>query len=71
MDWLALRHRHATPVEFWPKDNILVPDPEKSDALAHTIEKVAGSAVCVVLALVLAFVFLRRAARDRVARYSQ
>jgi membrane protease YdiL (CAAX protease family) len=68
MDWLALRHRHATPVDFWPKDNVFMPDASESDRVAHTIERAGGAIVLTVIALVVAFVVLRRVLRDRAAR---
>jgi membrane protease YdiL (CAAX protease family) len=68
MDWLALRHRHATPVDFWPKDMVLVPDPGASDALARQIELVAGTCVLAVVLVIVLVLALRRFAADRAAR---
>ena len=68
MDWLALRHRHATPVDFWPKDTVIIPDPAASDAVARQIELVAGSAILVVAAVVIMVVALRKFVADRAAR---
>jgi membrane protease YdiL (CAAX protease family) len=60
MDWLALRHRHATPAVFWPKDGVLFPDPAASDAVARTVERaVLGTAGGVTLVAALIFVVRR------------
>ena len=68
MDWLALRHRHATPVDFWPKDNTLLPDAIASDRVAHVIEKTAGMTVVGIALVVVVFFLVRRFVRDRAAR---
>jgi hypothetical protein len=54
MDWLALRHRKATPIHFWPSDfPFAVPfEDQQREALARVIERRAGA----VFALI--FVFL-------------
>jgi tRNA A58 N-methylase Trm61 len=68
MDWLALRHRHATPVDFWPKDTVIIPDPAASDAMARQIELVAGSGALLIVAGVIMVIALRRFVADRSAR---
>jgi hypothetical protein len=68
MDWLALRHRHATPVDFWPKDTVMIPDPGASDAVARQIELIAGSIVLFVVAVAVMVIALRRFVADRAAR---
>ncbi len=68
MDWLALRHRHATPVDFWPKDNTLLPDAIASDSVAHVIEKTAGMTVVGIALVAIVFFLVRRFVRDRAAR---
>jgi membrane protease YdiL (CAAX protease family) len=68
MDWLALRHRHATPVEFWPKDNTMLPDANQSDHVAHVIERTVGLTVLGIAATVIVFFVVRRLLRDRAAR---
>ena len=69
MDWLALRHRHATPVDFWPKEGVYIPEPAASDQVARGIERIAGSIVFAIVFAIVAFVLARRVIRDRVARY--
>ncbi len=68
MDWLALRHRHATPVDFWPNEMVIVPDPDASDAVARVIEKIAMSGTLGVVIVAVAFFAIRRTLRDRAAR---
>jgi membrane protease YdiL (CAAX protease family) len=70
MDWLALRHRHATPVEFWPKDALVIPEPADSDRVAHVIEKIGGAGILGIVLIVILFVVVRRLVRDRAARYA-
>ncbi len=68
MDWLALRHRHATPVTWWPQDGVLLPDAASSDRVAWAVERGAGGVVLGVIAAAVLFVVLRRTLRDRAAR---
>lgn len=68
MDWLSLRHRHATPLVFWPPKpgEAVSLDAAARDALAQKIE--TGAAIFVASAVVLAIAFwLVRRRRLRVA----
>jgi membrane protease YdiL (CAAX protease family) len=73
MDWLSLRHRHATPVKLWPSDGppvIAGPDyqlqEQAREHIASTVERVAIP-VFAVLFLLLVF-FVLRSRRARLAR---
>jgi membrane protease YdiL (CAAX protease family) len=66
MDWLALRHRKATPLYFWPTT-----DPTKSaavveaerEALAQQVETGAAIVIAILFALLVYFVIRSRRAR--------
>jgi membrane protease YdiL (CAAX protease family) len=66
MDWLALRHRKATPLDFWPTT-----DPTKSavvveaerEALARQVETYAAIVMAILFALFVYFVVRSRRAR--------
>jgi membrane protease YdiL (CAAX protease family) len=63
MDWLALRHRKATPLHLWateapPIGTAWLLEEEKREALAKTVERTAAG-VFVVLFIVLVFLVIR------------
>src|SRR6185436_16355444 len=71
MDWLALRHRKATPIHLWPSATPSLGEAwfleeENREALAKTVERTAGLVLAVLFALLLYFVVLSR--RRRLAR---
>jgi membrane protease YdiL (CAAX protease family) len=72
MDWLALRHRKATPLHFWSEDVPLpgtkewILEDDKREALALTIERTAAP-IFALLFLLLAVMVVRRH-RDFFAR---
>jgi membrane protease YdiL (CAAX protease family) len=69
MDWLALRHRKATPLHLWPSaetsaiGKALIAEDEKREALAQTIERVGGGVFLVLFALLVYFVLRSRKRR--------
>jgi membrane protease YdiL (CAAX protease family) len=68
MDWLSLRHRHATPVHFWPPDPTalvsLTEEAETREALAQVVERVAGGVFVLVIVLFVILVIRHRRARS-------
>lgn len=68
MDWLSLRHRHATPVHFWPPDPTtfapLAEEAEMREALARTVERTAGVVFLVVVVLFVLLVARHRRAKS-------
>jgi membrane protease YdiL (CAAX protease family) len=68
MDWLSLRHRHCTPLVFWPPESPVscVENADARDALARSIEQ-AGAAIAAVLLVLVIFVVVRQR-RARLAR---
>lgn len=65
MDWLALRHRSATPLFLWPRESPLglVVEAEQREALARTIEATAAGVFVVLFALFVYFVVRSRRRR--------
>lgn len=65
MDWLSLRHRHCTPLVFWPPP--LSPgcmeNAAERDALAKTIEQIAGGVFAVLLVIVIMLIVRTRRAK--------
>jgi hypothetical protein len=72
MDWLSLRHRHATPVHFWPPDPTalvsLTEEAETREALAQVVERVAGGVFVLVIVLFVILVIRHRRARSLATR---
>ncbi len=68
MDWLALRHRKATPLHLWPDDtpaplrNVLLEDAQR-EALAQTVER-TGAIVFAVLFVFLIVMIVRSRRRQ-------
>jgi membrane protease YdiL (CAAX protease family) len=64
MDWLSLRHRHATPITLWPQEpNVttsLVVEAETREAIADSVERGATIAFFVVLAVFVLIVLRHR-----------
>lgn len=72
MDWLSLRHRHATPIHFWPSDAPLAAglDYQTQEALREQIATRVESVAAIVAAILfVAFVVMAlRARRARLVR---
>jgi hypothetical protein len=69
MDWLSLRHRHCTPLTFWPsaKPGLCVDQLAARDALASHIEHVAVPVLACVFALgVVLWLRNRRMREERI-----
>lgn len=68
MDWLSLRHRHCTPLTFWPTDTFQTCSENEAarEALAHKIEIGAGAVFGMLVVMVVAIVLVRRR-RQRLA----
>jgi membrane protease YdiL (CAAX protease family) len=71
MDWLSLRHRHATPYHLWPTPAPPIGaawllEDQRKEALAHTIERTAAGVFAVLL--VLGIFFVLRSRRRRLER---
>lgn len=64
MDWLSLRHRHATPVTFWPTDpaatTSFAAEAEAREVIAQSVERTASIAFCIFLFLFLLLVLRHR-----------
>ncbi|MCA9586051.1 MAG: CPBP family intramembrane metalloprotease [Myxococcales bacterium] len=61
MDWLSLRHRHATPLVFWPPPPGAVSlDSAARDALAEKVEMGASIVVAAAIAVAIGVWLLRR-----------
>lgn len=64
MDWLSLRHRHSTPITFWPGDvtatTSIVAEAEAREAIADSVERGATIAFFVVLAAFVVLVLRHR-----------
>ncbi|HVH40776.1 MAG TPA: CPBP family intramembrane glutamic endopeptidase [Labilithrix sp.] len=65
MDWLALRHRKATPLHLWPTDvapigNAWLLEQEKREALARTIERTAAGIFAVLFVLMVVMIVRSR-----------
>lgn len=60
MDWLALRHRKATPLHFWPEIPVLGAsfglEDEERELLALKVERVAAVVFCALFAMLAYFV---------------
>lgn len=67
MDWLSLRHRHATPVRFWPPDptdiGSYAVEAETREALAREVERAAGAVFILVIAFFVVLVLRHRRAK--------
>ncbi|AKU96100.1 hypothetical protein AKJ09_02764 [Labilithrix luteola] len=65
MDWLSLRHRHCTPLTFWPSETsgYCTDQAELREALAQRIELIAASIFAVLM--VVAVILIVRARRKR------
>src|SRR6185295_2126695 len=71
MDWLSLRHRHATPIRFWAPDGIVPPpDFATQEALREQIaSRIESIAIPILVTLfVLLLLFVLRSHRARLAR---
>jgi membrane protease YdiL (CAAX protease family) len=71
MDWLALRHRKATPLHVWPGEGLVMgrawlTEEQEREALAVTIERTAAAVLVVLFALLVLLVLRsRRLRRER------
>lgn len=68
MDWLALRHRKATPLHLWASDapvgaEALLLEQEQREALAQTIERVSAIVFVVLFAFMLVMIVRSRRRR--------
>lgn len=67
MDWLSLRHRHATPVYLFPPSQSemlsITSEAQAREALAATVERTAAVAFFVVVALFVVLVLRHRRAK--------
>ncbi len=68
MDWLALRHRKATPIHLWPTEapalgKAWMLEEEKREAVAQTVELIAGCVFATLFALLVYFVIRTRMMR--------
>jgi membrane protease YdiL (CAAX protease family) len=65
MDWLSLRHRHCTPITFWPDDMLAtcVADAGMRDSIAQSIERVAVPTFGTILLFVLLLAIRQRQRR--------
>ncbi len=71
MDWLSLRHRHATPITFWAPSTVVPPqDFTAQEALREQIaSRIESIAIPIFVALfVLLVLFVVRSHRARLAR---
>jgi membrane protease YdiL (CAAX protease family) len=68
MDWLALRHRHATPLHLWPTAAPILGaewtrEEQNREALAQSVERTAGVVLLVLFAIGVALVLRSRRRR--------
>lgn len=65
MDWLALRHRKATPLHFWPNDLpfTTLEEEQQREALAQLVDRIALACFAGLFAFLLYMIFRARRAR--------
>lgn len=67
MDWLSLRHRHCTPLVFWPPPvtPTCLEQAAQRDELARTIERIGDPILVLAIAFVLAMIVRAQIRRER------